>query len=124
MYRSSVSFRVTRRIEWDADHADLRRHVDAFADALTASDDAVDVEIDADLASTILHLDMTTIDAGEASEALVRRTIAEAINEAGGSPEGLLTMLEEAEFDRGRPMSGLRRPRWKTLSFRFATAEP
>ena len=123
MYSSSASFRVTRHIGWDPDHVDLRRHLDAFADALTTVEDAVDVEIDADMAATTLHLDMTTMDAGEESETIVRRAIALAINDAGGSPEGLLSMSEESEWDRGPRMSGLRRPRWKTLSFAFAPAD-
>lgn len=122
-YHASASFRVTRRIAWDPDHVDFRRHLDAFVDALTTSDDAVEVEIDTNLATTVLNLDMTTLDAGPESEAIVRQTIASAINEAGGSPEGLLSMGEESIFDRGPPMSGLRRPRWKTLSFRIGPSD-
>lgn len=124
MFRVSVGFTVTRRIDWEHDLKALRRHLDDVQAQADKSPVLRNPTIRGDLMTALLRLEaeVEAFDAPEA-EMLVRDEFATALREAGARHIGLLPLADECRLKpKVSAWAGLKIPHWYQKSVELVEA--
>lgn len=120
LQRVDSDFAVARPIPWDEDDT-LPGHVDRVIDALTELDGVVEVDAAADSGVGGVRLAVVLADPGDEPEDKARRTLSEAIRDAGARHLQLLSGEEEAALTQNLPSrSGLLTPLWRLRTISVA----
>ena len=114
-YHIDLGFKVGRRIAWDGELDEFRRHLDAVCEALEADPAVEEYGVRARLEAEMISLELVVSAASQQeADAIGRDAMARAIQEAGGFHEGLLSLKEESlAKSKLNAWAGLRTPRWQ-----------
>lgn len=124
MFRVSVEFSVTRRIDWEHDLKALRRHLDEVQAQVDKSPLLQNPTIRGDLMTAVLRLE-AELEAADSTEAemLARDAFATALREAGARHIGLLPLADECRVKpKVNAWAGLKIPQWYQKGVELAVA--
>lgn len=114
-YQVMFNFKVERRISWEGEIEEFRKHLDDVCEALEQDEHVREYGVKARMDEAALDLEVVVpATSQEDAEAVACDVVGKAIRESGGFHIGLLPLKEESQAkSKLNAWAGLRTPRWQ-----------